>query len=122
MPNFHKTTIDHIVATAAELSATTNLKRWTTLTDIVKTLNALASKKQMVHSFLPRGGGLDLSGSKPSSEANCIELNLSGQTHIGLPESLYPSGIASPSTGSRARIAARHWHAHGNAQEQGGVG
>ncbi|OME86940.1 hypothetical protein BK120_08430 [Paenibacillus sp. FSL A5-0031] len=69
-------------------------KTWNNSNDIVETLNILAKVKNTNHVFCPRGGGFDLTGSRLSVEANCIELLSDGSTTIVKPESLtfYPFG------------------------------
>lgn len=56
--------------------------------DIVNILDAIGKAEALNHTFLPSGGGLDLSGAVFSNEAERIELNFDGAPMIVNPESL----------------------------------
>lgn len=54
--------------------------RWTDPADIVAVLELVASQRNLNHTFLPDGGGLDLDGAELfAGEAGCITLYLGGR-------------------------------------------
>ncbi|MCY9763258.1 serine/threonine protein kinase [Paenibacillus alvei] len=53
-------------------------KEITRKSEIIRILNAIGKSKVANHTFLPDGGGQDLTGCGESSETGCIELDLSG--------------------------------------------
>lgn len=55
---------------------------------ILELLNKLGNSKAMNHTFMPSGGGLDLSGSKESYEEGKIELHFDGIVYIVKPKTL----------------------------------
>ncbi|MDR3666225.1 MAG: protein kinase [Ignavibacteriaceae bacterium] len=61
---------------------------WDKLPDIVTVLNIISEHKQVNHTMLPEGGGLDLDAANTSYEEGCIEINLDGFVHIIKPSKL----------------------------------
>jgi serine/threonine protein kinase len=61
---------------------------WDNIADIITVLNVISEHKQVNHTMLPSGGGLDLEGAKSSYEEGCIELNFNGQVHVVKPSKL----------------------------------
>lgn len=62
---------------------------WTNIDDIIAVLNHIGGyPRNLNHTFLPEGGGLDLTGAQHSVEPDCIELKLDGGTEIVRPVSL----------------------------------
>ncbi|WP_427036540.1 serine/threonine protein kinase [Cytobacillus pseudoceanisediminis] len=55
---------------------------------IIEVLNAIGSSQASNHTFMPSGGGLDLSSAKHSSEQGLLELNFDESAIIVNPESL----------------------------------
>ncbi|WP_214822299.1 MULTISPECIES: serine/threonine protein kinase [unclassified Exiguobacterium] len=63
-------------------------KEWSNYEDIIKILDTIGKNEAENHTFLPNGGGLDLSACTNSKENSCIELNLDSTKHIVKPEKL----------------------------------
>lgn len=63
-------------------------KEWRDTSEILKILNQVAAAKDANHMFLPGGGGLDLTWSKPGHEPRTIELNCGGLTDLVIPKRL----------------------------------
>lgn len=63
-------------------------REWSNYEDIIKILDTIGKNEAENHTFLPNGGGLDLSACTNSKEHDCIELNLDSTTHIVKPEKL----------------------------------
>ena len=61
---------------------------WESHLDIIKIFNKIGSKPNSNHTFMPSGGGLDLSGANISHEENCIELKYGGLVDIVKPKKL----------------------------------
>ncbi len=61
---------------------------WDDINDIVKILNFVGEHSQVNHTFLPGGGGLDLTGAIISYETGCIELHFQGFPYIVKPKQL----------------------------------
>jgi serine/threonine-protein kinase len=61
---------------------------WTNRDDIISVLNIIGRIESSNHSFLPGGGGLDLTGANLSSEPDCIELNMGTTPYICKPKNL----------------------------------
>lgn len=55
---------------------------------ILNTLNKIGKSEVFNHTFMPSGGGLDLTGAKESIEKNKIELKFDGIVQIVKPETL----------------------------------
>ena len=55
--------------------------------DIIKNLNKIGSSKALNHTFMPSGGGLDLSGAAYSNESGKVELKFGSTSLIVNPES-----------------------------------
>jgi hypothetical protein len=56
--------------------------------EIVKNLNKIGSSKALNHTFIPSGGGLDLTGAAYSNESGKVELKFGSTCLIVNPESL----------------------------------
>lgn len=56
--------------------------------EILNVLNSIGTNKAENHTFMPSGGGLDLTGAEPSKEPELIELNFGGLYHLVHPASL----------------------------------
>lgn len=56
--------------------------------EIINTLNIIGKSKALNHTFMPSGGGLDLSGAAVSNERGLVELNFGGSAKIVNPVSL----------------------------------
>ena len=61
---------------------------WENHLEIINVLNKLGSIPNLNHSFIPSGGGQDLTSVKVSSEEDCIELKYSGIVDIVKPKML----------------------------------
>lgn len=68
---------------------------WTSKDEIIKILNKIGSYPHKNHTFLPKGGGLDLIGASLSQEDNCIECHFS-YPHILLPQKLTFESFENP--------------------------
>ncbi len=62
---------------------------WNNIKNIINILNIIGSIDNSNHTFLPQGGGLDLTGASGSMEESCIELNFGGMPDIIKPKSLF---------------------------------
>ncbi|MFB5251184.1 serine/threonine protein kinase [Bacillus mycoides] len=63
-------------------------KEWHDPKAIVEVLNFIGKNNALNHTFLPQGGGLDLTGCKLSNEDGCIELKLESIGHVLKPKKL----------------------------------
>ncbi len=61
---------------------------WTQIDQIVTILNVIGGVDNCNHTFYPRGGGFDLTGSGRAAEVGCIELLGAGTTTIVKPGKL----------------------------------
>lgn len=61
---------------------------------VISILNIIGTSKALNHTFMPSGGGLDLTGARTSYESGLVELNFDGSAKVVSPESLtfYPIG------------------------------
>jgi serine/threonine-protein kinase len=62
--------------------------QWDDIDDIVDVLNRIGADELTNHTFVPHGGGLDLTGAARSAEPDCIELRYGGDTDIAKPSGL----------------------------------
>ncbi len=61
---------------------------WENIYDIISILNIISEYKQVNHTMMPDGGGLDLVGAKLANEEGCIELSFNGHAHVVKPRML----------------------------------
>ncbi|MEN8699607.1 serine/threonine protein kinase [Bacillus infantis] len=61
---------------------------WLDRGSINKVLDYIGTSQALNHTFLPKGGGLDLHGCVISNEPDCLELNLGSIAHVLKPKRL----------------------------------
>ena len=81
---------------------------WHDLAAITSVLNAVGARKYANHTFLPRGGGLDLTGACASEEQDCIEIHFGESVHIVKPHQLILESFGYDYEWAYFRLETRH--------------
>lgn len=65
-----------------------NFEQISNRSEIIRVLNVIGKSKALNHTFMPSGGGLDLSGADYSNEEGLVELKFGGSLEVVNPETL----------------------------------